>query len=108
MLLNECVGNNTYETTGNMNKETYGFKSKHHRGVIKELFDIAGCLKFRNTTEDFQKQLKKDISSINSSPDVLIFAGKTNNIYKTTSEQYKKLFKDNVTWTYKKSSDLLA
>ena len=105
---------NTYNANDSVNRETYGFKSKHHPGLRKELetfekdlFDIASSLKFRNTTDDFQKQLKEDISSINSSSDVLIFADKTNNIYKTTPEQYKKLLKDNVTKTYKKSSDIL-
>ena len=105
---------NTYNANDSVNRETYGFKSKHHSGLRKELetfeedlFDIASSLKFRNTTDDFQKQLKEDISSINSSSDVLISAGKTNNIYQTTAEQYKKLLKDNVTKTYKKSSDIL-
>ena len=39
--------------------------AKHQPGIIKELdsfekdlFDIASSLKFRNTTDDFQKQLK--------------------------------------------------
>ena len=89
----------------------HGFKSKHHPGIIKEsetfekdLFDITSSLKFRNTTDDYQKQLKKDVFSINSSPDVLIFRGKTN---KATPEQYKKVINDNVTKTYKKSSSLL-
>ena len=51
--------------------------------------------------------MKEDVSSINSSTEVLIFAHKINNIYKVTPEQYKKFLKDNVTKTYKKSSDLL-
>ena len=75
--------------------------------MLKKLFDVASSLKFRNTTYDFQKHLKQDISGINSSSDVLIFADKTNNIYKATPEQYKKLLKDSITKTYKKSSDLL-
>ena len=81
-----------------MNKETYGFKSKHHPGIIKqletfekELFDIVSSLKFRNITDDFQKQLKEDISNIKLSADVLILADKTNNIYKATPEQYRNL-----------------
>ena len=45
-------------------------------------------MKFRNTTNGFQKQLKEDISSINSSLYVLISSNKTNNIYKTTPEKY--------------------
>ena len=53
---------------------------------------------------NFQEQMKEDISSINSSPDVFIFEYKTNNICKAPPEQYKKLLKDNVTKTYKKST----
>ena len=90
----------------------HGLKSKYHPGIIKEFekdrFDIASSLKFRNTTDSFQKQLKEDASSINSSPDVLIFADKTSNIYKARPERaYKKLLKNNVTKTCKKFSDLL-
>ena len=102
---------NTYDSNDNIGKEAYGFKSKHHHDIRKELetferdlFDIASSLKFRNTTDDFQNQLKEYVSSINSSPNVLLFADKTNNIYKATPEQYKKLLKDNITKTYKKSS----
>ena len=51
--------------------------------------------------------MKEDSSIITSSSDGHIFADKTNNIYKLTPEHYKKLLKDNVTKTYKKSSDLI-
>ena len=51
--------------------------------------------------------MKKDISSTNSSPDVFIFADKTNKIYKTPPEKYKNLLKENVTKTYKESTERL-
>ena len=51
--------------------------------------------------------MKEDISSINSSPDVFIFADKTNNIYKAPPEQYKKSLKESVTKAYKKSTERL-
>ena len=46
------------------------------KGLGLRIF-VTDCssLKFRNTADDFQKQLKEDVSSINSSTDVLIFAG---------------------------------
>ena len=56
---------------------------------------------------NLQEQMKKDISSINSSPDVFIFEYKTNNICKAPPEQYKKLLKENPTKTYKKSTKLI-
>ena len=51
--------------------------------------------------------MKEDISSINSSPVVFIFEYKTNNICKAPPEQYKKLLKENITKTYKKSTKRL-
>ena len=50
--------------------------------------------------------MKEDIFSINSVSNIIIFANKTN-ICKATPEQYKKLLRDNVKMTDKKSSDLL-
>ena len=97
-----------------MVKETYGVKPKHHPGQCKELetfekdlYNIVSSLKYRKSTDDFQEQMKEDISNINSSPDVFIFANKTNNIYKAPPEQYKKFLKENVTKAYKKSTERL-
>ena len=44
--------------------------------------------------------MKEDIAQIKSSPDVLIFADKTNNIYKTSPQEYQKLLFNNVTKSY--------
>ena len=81
-----------------MVKETYSFQSKHHPGQCKELetfekvlYSIVSSLKYRKSTDDFQEQMKEDISSIISSPGVFIFAGKSNNIHKAPPEQYKKI-----------------
>ena len=97
-----------------MVKETYGFKSNHYPAQYteleifkKELYNIVSSLKYRKSTDDFQEQMKEDIWSINSSVDVVIFAGKTNNIYKAPPEEYKKLLKENVAKTYKKSTECL-
>ena len=46
--------------------------------------------------------MTEDIASINSSPDVFIFADKTNNIQQAPPEQYKKLLKKSVSKIYKK------
>ena len=84
-----------------MAKETYGFKSKHHPGQCKELetfkkdlWNIVSSLKYRKSTDYFQEQMKEDISSINSSLDVFIFADKTNNIYKAPPEQCKNFWRE--------------
>ena len=106
--------NDANNTSNRMVKETYGFKSKHHPDHCKELetfekdlYNIASSLKYRKSADDFQEQMNEDISSINSSPHVLLFVDKTNNIYKTPPEQYEKLLKKNVTKIYKKSTKRL-
>ena len=88
--------NNANSTSNRTVKETYGFNSEHHSDQCKELeifekdlYNIVSSLKYRKLTDDFQEQMKQDISSINSSADVFIFADKTNNIYKAPPEQHK-------------------
>ena len=95
-------------------KETYGFQSKYHPSQSKylevfekDLFGITSTLKFRPTQNDFQQKMKEDIAQIKSSPYVLIFADKTNNIYKTSRHEYQKLLFNNVTKSYQKSTERL-
>ena len=106
--------NDANNTSNRMVKEICGFKSKQHPGQCKEietfeknLYNIVSSLKYRKSTDDFQEQMKEDIESINSSPDVFIFVDKTNNIYKAPPKQYNKLRKKNVTKIYKKSTERL-
>ena len=70
-----------------MVKEIHGFNSKHHPGQCKgketfekDLFNILSSLKYRKSTGYLQEQMKEDMSSINSSLDVFIFADKSSNI----------------------------
>ena len=51
--------------------------------------------------------MKFDILDIKSSPNVLTFADKTSYIYKAALQEYNKLSKDNITKSYKKSTDRL-
>ena len=51
--------------------------------------------------------MKSDILDIDSSPNVLIFADKTSNIYNATPEEYNNLLKDNIKKSYKKSLNCL-
>ena len=51
--------------------------------------------------------MKSGILDIKSSPNVLIFANKTSNIYKAVPQEHNKLLKDNITKSYKKSTDTL-
>ena len=51
----------------------------------------------------FQEILKQDIKKINASNKVLVFADKTRNIYGLDKEQHKKLLRENISKSYKKS-----
>ena len=91
-------------------KETYGFKSRNCPPNVEEVanfeHDLMMMIKniqFKNIKNDFQKQLKKDISDIQKCEKVLIPADKSRNIYKMETADYDKLLHDNITKTYKKS-----
>ena len=106
--------NNNEKNKEEAKRETFGFKLKHHPGQLREvdnfekdLFNIVASLKFRKLNDSSQEKIKSDILDIKSSPNVLIFADKTSNIYKATSQEYNKLLKDNITKSYKKSMDRL-
>ena len=75
--------------------------------IYFNLLQIVASLKFRKLNDNFQEKMKSDISGIKSSPNVFIVADKTSNIYKAASREYNKLLKDNITKSYKKSTDRL-
>ena len=92
------------------NFNTYGFKSRKYPPHItlldefeKDLYDIVPSLKYRKINNDFQKNLKKDISEIISSKNMFIFADKTNNLYEINREDHEKLITANITKTYQKA-----
>ena len=94
---------NKVATLEEPSKETYGFKSKHHpsqskylEAFEKDLFNMANSLKFSRVHNDFQQKMKKDIAQIKPSNDVFIFADKTNNLYKSSPKEYKKLLLNNI------------
>ena len=106
--------NNEKKNKEEVTRETFGFKSKHHPGQLKELgnfekdlFNVVTSLKFRKLNDNFQEKMKSDILDIKSSPNVLIFADKTINIYKVTPQEYNNLLKDNITKSYKKPTNRL-
>ena len=57
------------------------------------LFNVVTSLKFRKLNKDFEEKMKSDILDIKPSQNVLIFAGKTSNIYKAAAQEYNKLLK---------------
>ena len=108
------VMENKAATLEELQKETDGFKSKYHPSQSKylsafgkDLFNIASSIKFRPMHNNFQQIMKEDITQIKSSHDVFIFADTTNNLYKSSPEEYKKLLFNNITKSYRKSTKRL-
>ena len=93
-------------------KENFGFRSrncpKQHPDLIdfeNDLLNMVKNVTFRTVHNDFQDKLKKDISNIKNSKNAFIFADKTRNIYEMNKATHDKLYLDNVTKSYKKSTD---
>ena len=60
-----------------------------------------------NLANSLKQTIKEDIAQIKSSRDVSIFADKTNNLYKSSPVECKKLLFNNLTKSYQKSTKRL-
>ena len=94
--------------------ETYGLKSSKCPKQVKELIpfendllQLAKNIKFRKTTNNFQKQMKVDIKKMKNSSKTFTPADKTSNMYKLTKDEYNKFKQNAVTSTYKKASRMI-
>ena len=67
------------------------------------LYDMVRNIEFKNVKSSFQQQLQNDMKSIKKDPKLLISAGKTNNLYRLTADEYNKLLTENISKSYKKS-----
>ena len=100
-----------YGKLNDNNKGRFGFKSIKNPPSVPELSDFESELtlmvniKFRNVNNDFHKKLKNDINEIKTCNKILVSADKSRNLYKVEKDQYQKLFKENITKTYKKSTN---
>jgi hypothetical protein len=70
-----------------------------------DLIKLIENVKFRHSKDQFQTSLANDLKKIISSPNILIFADKTRNIYETSLNRYNELLHDNITKTYKHGSE---
>ena len=96
---------------GAKESENYGFKtpntpprSEPLDNLESDLLNLAKNVKFRPTHNEFQNTLKADVARVRESPNILVFADKTSNIYELTPDQHKKLILENITKTYEKTT----
>lgn len=103
----------TWKNT-HIESNTYGFKTRNYpkqctelEEFEKDLLNMVKLIQFKNSTDAFQTKIKSDIATIKESPNVFIFADKTNNVYEMTPTDHEKLLADNITKTYKKAPQKL-
>ena len=97
----------------NNQRNNFGFPSEKTPPQNKDLIPFENDMyKLIKTTQfkrpnvsQFQQALKRDINKISSSNKIYVPADKTTNMYKLSSKRYQKLLAENITATYKKSSD---
>ena len=96
-----------------INKETYGFKSKRPPPHVSELSQFEDCMlemiqriefSTNHTRNKFQEQLNKDMQEIRQDKHIFVKADKTTNHYKTEPNDYLNLVQKNVTKAYKKTN----
>lgn len=89
-------------------KGTYGFKRTHYPPQSTDLepfekydLNITDVIKFIHNINSYQKKLKRKIKKMKKSSDLSVFADKTSNIDKISTDNYKILLKDNIARIYK-------
>ena len=100
------------DTPNDDRNNKFGFKSRKCPPQNEDLApfetDLLNMIKhiqFKNTHDNFQDQLRKDINKFNNSTKAFIPADKTTNYYELDKDQHDKLLKNSITTTYKKAND---
>ena len=77
----------------------FGFKTstaplpkEHFNAFENDLYDLIQKVEFTNVQNSFQQKLKKDVHSIKSSNNMLVFADKSTNIYELSRDHYESYY----------------
>ena len=74
------------------------------RNIVRNIVCKMVCnIEFNTGQNDFQKALMSDLTKIQSSKNVLVFADKATNLYEMSPDQYNFLLKNNITKIYRKT-----
>ena len=77
--------------------------NKHLNAFENDLDDLIQEVEFTNVQSNFQQKLRKDVQSIKSSNNILVFTYKRTNLYELSRDYYEKLLHDNITQRYQKT-----
>ena len=78
---------------------------KEMKDFEEDLIHLISNVKFRNVNNPFLNQISEDTRKVNDSKNIFVFADKSTNVYEMSPEQYNKLLSENITKSYKSSSD---
>ena len=62
-----------------------------------DMADLIKNIEFRRSSNPLQEQMKKDMKRIRESPDVIVQADKTPNLYLLPADVYNKYLLENIT-----------
>ena len=74
--------------------------SREMKFFEKDLVHLIEKIKFRSAKNKFQAHLSNNLKEMHSSHNILIFPNKIINTYMFTTETYRKLLTNNVTYNY--------
>ena len=90
--------------------QSYGFKTPHYPPFMKELqpfeddmVEMIKQVEMRNTSNPLQNQMREDIKKIKITPEVIVQADKTANLYLMKPEVYRKHLTDTISKEYRKT-----
>ena len=92
-------------------KETYGFNSRKAPPMVEEMkafenrmMELIRGIEFDQRTNDFQKELTKDVKRVREDIQLVVKADKTTNFYRMKPNEYKELLiNKNIHKGYKKA-----
>ena len=91
--------------------EYYGFKSIRGAPSVMAMSDFESRItnliqgiEFSSRLSPFQRKLKADVNAIKNEPNVIMFADKTENMYKIDKQTYSQVLKKTVEKDYKKAN----
>ena len=97
-----------------MKRENYGFMTRKCPPQCadldnfgEDLMNVINKLEVKKINDKFQRKLKEDIKKVRESPNMLVFADKSTNVYELKPEDHQKFLQNKITKTYKKASEMI-
>ena len=93
-------------------KETFNFNTTKAAPIMPELkeledrmYDLIKNIEFRNTNNNLQRELKRDLNRVKTENKVVVSADKTSNHYSMEASKYNDLLDKSITKDYKKADN---